>query len=41
MAKEPTDSEDQVLATMEEFQGWFRAHKNPRKDPWKDPKPAE
>lgn len=41
MSKEPTDDEGQVLATMKEFQQWFRDHKNARKEPWTDPEPKE
>lgn len=32
---EPKNDKDEVLATMEEFQEWFREHKNPRHEPWK------
>jgi hypothetical protein len=37
-AKNPKDAEGAVLATVREFQEWFRDHENPRKDPWADPK---
>ena len=35
----PKDQESgEALATVGEFQQWFRGHKNARKDPWVDPK---
>jgi hypothetical protein len=34
-AFEPKNEDEEVLATMMEFQDWFRDHKNPKKDPWK------
>ena len=39
MSGEPTDDQDQVLATMKEFQNWFRDHDNKRDPAWKDPEP--
>ncbi|MHC5012218.1 MAG: hypothetical protein ACYTG6_14960 [Planctomycetota bacterium] len=36
-AGEPvSDETGQALATMAEFQQWFRDHKNPRRAPWRD-----
>lgn len=32
----PTNEENVALATMREFEDWFRDHKNPRKAPWTD-----
>lgn len=32
---EPRNEDDVVLATMGEFQVWFRKHKNPKRPPWK------
>lgn len=35
----PMDADSgEALATMNEFEKWFRKHKNVRKDPWADPK---
>ncbi len=31
---DPQDEDGEVLATMHEYQEWFRDHKNPRKPPW-------
>ena len=32
---DPRNEDEEVLATMAEFQDWFRDHKNPRRAPWK------
>ena len=32
---DPKNEDEEVLATMLEFQDWFRDHKNPKRDPWK------
>jgi len=37
-SKEPKNENEEVLATMEEFQEWFRDHKNPKREPWTDEK---
>jgi hypothetical protein len=34
LAGEPQNAEGQALASMKEFQDWFRDHKNPKKEPW-------
>ena len=35
---DPKNEDEEVLATMAEFQAWFRDHKNPKRPPWKNPK---
>lgn len=32
---DPKNEDEEVLATMMEFQDWFRDHKNPKRAPWK------
>lgn len=32
---DPRNEDEEVLATMAEFQDWFRDHKNKRREPWK------
>jgi len=32
---DPKNEDEEVLATMMEFQDWFRDHKNPKREPWK------
>jgi len=32
---DPKNEDEEVLATMAEFQSWFRDHKNPKREPWK------
>jgi hypothetical protein len=34
----PTGEGGTALATMKEFQDWFRDHKTPNKEPWKEKK---
>ena len=40
-ASKPTDADGNALATMADFQAFMREHKNMRKAPWADPKPAK
>jgi hypothetical protein len=39
-ALEPKNADGVALATMVEFEDWFRDNDNPRKAPWTDPEPA-
>ncbi len=32
---DPKNEDEEVLASMREFQSWFRDHKNPKRAPWK------
>ena len=40
-AGKPTDADGNALATMADFTAFMREHKNARKAPWADPKPAK
>ena len=33
---DPQSDDEEPLATMKEFQDWFRRHKNPQNPPWRD-----
>ncbi|MFV1958985.1 MAG: hypothetical protein ACC662_06185 [Planctomycetota bacterium] len=40
-AGQPADENGELLASVEDFQKWWRKHKNPKRAPWRDEAPAK